>query len=214
MLPSIAQVEIEDSLRTIANILDIDSNEGDLLDIAGRIVGVGRDYRARLAEAQEIIDADPEHTDVELFRVLIRAKIAQNNGDASIDNISESVSFVFGADRVQVFDSQDMTFFVLIIGDLSPIERFAVLNFDIVPRPQGVRFTAFLEAISPPFGHSDLTYPDPDDVLGFGELGFHTFELDDGSVLELSDGSSLGVTDKDAPILPDAGGRIAELYEV
>lgn len=162
-LPGIAQSDIEDGALLVGDILNIDEREGDQLDIIGRIVGVGRTYKQAVDRDVEQFGEDgaqfggediqmksasenlTQEVEDSLYRVLIKARIARNNGDATIDNIAESLKFVLSPVGVQVVDNQDMTFQVDFESDLSGSERFILRNFDIVPRPQGVEFLGFSE---------------------------------------------------------------------
>ncbi len=169
-LPKIAQEELEDPAAIIADILNIDERVGEQLDIIGRIVGLERPPINKQAEASAVIqmatdDLAPqmggsgvqlsaaeqtisEEASDELVRVLIKAKIERNNGDATIDNIVEAARFVAGFNDVQVNDNQDMTWSVSFGSNLDSTTRFAFTNFDILPKPDGTRFLGFIESAS------------------------------------------------------------------
>jgi len=169
-LPKIAQEELEDPAAIIADILNIDERVGEQLDIIGRIVGLERPPINQQAEASAVTqmatdDLAPqmggsgvqlsaveqtisEEALDELVRVLIKAKIERNNGDATIDNIVEAARFVAGFDDVQVNDNQDMTWSVSFGSNLDSTTRFAFTNFDILPKPDGTRFLGFIESVS------------------------------------------------------------------
>ena len=177
-LPAIAQEELEDPAQVIVDILDIDNRSGEQLDIIGRIVGIERpvinkqaetaavvqlasdDIAAQLGEggAQLSVDSPTISEEVSdgLMRVLIKAKIERNNGDAVIDNIVEAARFVAGFDSVTVNDNQDMTWSVSFGSELDPVTRFAFRNFDILPRPDATRFLGFIE--SPAVGQLGSTF--------------------------------------------------------
>jgi len=169
-LPKIAQEELEDPAAIIADILNIDERVGEQLDIIGRIVGLERPPINQQAKASAVTqmatdDLAPqmggsgvqlsaveqtisEEALDELVRVLIKAKIERNNGDATIDNIVEAARFVAGFDDVQVNDNQDMTWSVSFGSNLDSTTRFAFTNFDILPKPDGTRFLGFIESVS------------------------------------------------------------------
>ena len=74
-----------------------------------------------------------------LFRIMVRAKIRQNNGSATIDDVKQSVDFIFGTDST-VTDGQDMTMSVTWLeGEVTDNFRALIEDFDIIPRPQGVK---------------------------------------------------------------------------
>lgn len=213
ILPGIAQEQIEDPAQIIADILDIDNIYGDQLDIVGRIVGLARPtvvlenpegdlatYRRYLLDLGDgtLLDlGDGDALEIqeniwedELFRVLIKAKIERNNGDATINNIVRTARFIFGIEEITVADNQDMTWTVFLGGELDNIERYVISNLDILPRPQGTRFAGFIEANNDEwYGFSDQGEIVYDSIEGLGELDTGT-----GSI--------------------DGGGRISELHEV
>ncbi len=169
-LPRIAQEELEDPAAVIADILNIDERVGEQLDIIGRIVGLERPSINQQAEASAVIqmatdDLAPQmggsgvqlseseqiisgEASDELVRVLIKAKIERNNGDATINNVVTAARFVAGFDDVQVNDNQDMTWSVSFGSNLDSTTRFAFTNFDILPKPDGTRFLGFIESPS------------------------------------------------------------------
>lgn len=177
VLPHLAQSEVEDVLQRIIDLLDIDGSTGPILDVVGRIVGQGREYRTELdnntkrwgqAGAQfggsrsyftatsETIEQESEDA---LFRILIKARIERNAGDATIDGIVRAVKRFVSVEDVDVIDYEDMSFDVVLGDQLPPAERFVLRNFDVVPRPQGVRFRGFIEpAIKTMFGEADSMF--------------------------------------------------------
>lgn len=160
-LPALAQVEIEDPLQLIVDLLDIEAATGELLDIIGRIVGIARDY-------QDVVDQDVEQygaaqfggsgmqfkataktltqqVEDAIYRILIKAKIAKNTSDGTIDSIADTMSHVVSASSIRLIDHQDMTLSIAFGSELTGLERFMLTKFDLVPRPQGVKFLGFSE---------------------------------------------------------------------
>ena len=144
----------------------IDENTGEALDVIGRIVVADRnllttsyftvyqcnsdgdfecgDDSIQFSETSVANDADLSG---DYYRYLIKAKIAKNNSDASIDSILTAVNFVLpNALAVSLSDNEDMTFSIAIEGNLSNIEIDLLNNGNIVPTPQGVTFIGFTEA--------------------------------------------------------------------
>lgn len=158
ILPKIAQAEIEAPLGQIVDLLDIDSASGHQLEIIGRIAGIDRPrmrsdalqvfayngtigaqpydvapYRESGAELPTILMPDY------LFRALIRSKIMRNNGTATLDDIKVAVDFIFGVEST-IIDWLDMSMSVVLSGsDVSANLLALAQEFDIIPRPQGVR---------------------------------------------------------------------------
>ncbi len=103
ILPDVAQARIEDQLEKIRNMLNIDTAEGEQLNICGRIAGfrtrpVGRFYPS----------CDVAEVDDVLFRKMIKAKICKNNGIATLDDVKTAADYILDVD-VTVLDAQDMT---------------------------------------------------------------------------------------------------------
>ena len=93
------------------------------------------------------ISQDQELAD-ELYRIVIRAKIIKNTGDATIENILYGMNFLMPSAQVlRVADGENMTFSIEFYGEISNLERFALLNATLVPKPQGVEFSGFLEGL-------------------------------------------------------------------
>lgn len=158
ILPKIGQEAIEKPLGQIINLLDIDSASGELLNIIGRIAGIERPrirsdalqvfayngtigaqsygaapYREPGTELPTILLPDY------LYRVLIKAKIMRNNGSATLDDVKRAVYFIFGVDST-VIDGQNMAMStVWLEGDIAANLLVLVEEFDILPRPQGVK---------------------------------------------------------------------------
>lgn len=163
-LPVPAQTALEDPLQTLADLLEIDARNGELLDIIGRIVGIDRPPVIRDTEAAITSLGHPEpqlggtgvqlsaaqytvteELSDEVFRVLIKARIEKNNGGATIDNIVRALRRIVDSGTITVNDNMDMTFSVTFSSELTSTVRFVLNNFDVLPRPAGVRFLGFIE---------------------------------------------------------------------
>lgn len=152
----------------VKNSYDIDSNSGEALDVIGRVVVRDRSiiqnkvltvYELNTDGDFECGDdsvqlsgksiADDSDLSDDYYRYLLRAKIAKNNSDATIDSILTAVNYA--APEVAAYrlvDGEDMTFSIEFYGELSPIFRDLMINGDIVPRPQGVKFNGFLDGVN------------------------------------------------------------------
>lgn len=181
--------ELGSTAESVRRSYDIDTAIGEQLNVIGRIVVAPRSFIDNipmmpglfaLTDGDEFgdegamfsaltINQDDELSD-ELYRLVIRAKIAKNNGDATIENILEAINFLLpGADVIRVTDGEDMSFSIEFAGAISNLERYALLNADLVPKPQAVRFNGFLEEFGiSEFGDTDAEFGDTDaEFIGF-----------------------------------------------
>ncbi|KAB0489681.1 DUF2612 domain-containing protein [Pseudomonas vancouverensis] len=173
--------DIEAATEAVRKSYDIDSAEGEVLNVIGRIVVAPRSFLGAvdmnpgffdLIDGSEFgdedamfsplsIDQDGKLSD-ELYRLVIKAKIVKNNGDATIENILEGINFLLpNADVLRVTDGEDMSFSIEFYGEISDLERFALLNAGLVPKPQAVQFNGFLEGFGMfEFGDTDAEFGD------------------------------------------------------
>lgn len=133
------------------------------LDTVGRIVGVNRSFESfitldpkqfggvsvqfggsssQFGTANKTIS---EETSNEIFKILIKSKIAKNNNDVTLDGIVSALQYIVGQPSVHVIDNEDMTFSISFGSELTAVERYILTTFDVTPRPQGVRFLGFTE---------------------------------------------------------------------
>lgn len=115
------------------------------------------------------LDQVPVEIDVdEVRRLLVKSKIAKNNSDASYDGIIESLQFITGDEEIEIVDNEDMTFIIYFGRALTPAQRYILDNFDVIPRPTGVDFLGYDDAIdSTQFGDDDSQFGDDDSQFGF-----------------------------------------------
>lgn len=157
--------ELEDPATAVRVMYDIDAAVGEQLNIIGRIVVVDRTFTGEVALnpglfaepdgaefgdeetvfAALFVDQDNQMSD-DLYRLVIKSKIIKNNSDATIESILYGMNFLLpNADVLRVTDGEDMSFSVEFYGNITDLERWALLNAKLVPKPQGVRFNGFLE---------------------------------------------------------------------
>ena len=154
-------------LSTVAEAIrysyDIDNATSYELDVLGRIVGISRSY-----ETEIILDptafgkTDAQFGGVnqqfgaasisgnqsvsnQIYRILIRAKIAKNTNDATLDGIVSALNYIVPSPNTRVIDNEDMTFSVSFGAPLDDVQRLVLNTFDIIPRPQGVGFLGYVE---------------------------------------------------------------------
>lgn len=173
--------DIEAAAEAVRKSYDIDSAEGEVLNVIGRIVVAPRSFLGAvdmnpgffdLTDGSEFgdedamfsalsIDQDGKLSD-ELYRLVIKAKIVKNNGDATIENILDGMNFLLpDAEVLRVTDGEDMSFSIEFYGEISDLERFALLNAGLIPKPQAVQFNGFLEGFGMfEFGDTDAEFGD------------------------------------------------------
>lgn len=172
---------IEAAAQAVRKSYDIDTAVGEQLNVIGRIVVAPRSFVGSMAmnpglfdltDGDEFgdeeamfsaltIDQDGQLSD-ELYRLVIKAKIVKNNGDATIENILDGMNFLLPKAQVlRVTDGEDMSFSIEFYGEITNLERFALLNAGLVPKPQAVKFNGFLEGFEMvEFGDMDAEFGD------------------------------------------------------
>ncbi|MFA7943101.1 DUF2612 domain-containing protein [Pseudomonas brenneri] len=172
---------LEAAAQAVRKSYDIDTAVGEQLNVIGRIVVAPRSFVGAypmnpglfdLTDGDEFgdddamfsaltIDQDGELSD-ELYRLVIKAKIIKNNGDATIENILDGMNFLLpNAEVLRVTDGEDMSFSIEFYGQINNLERFSLLNAGLVPKPQAVRFNGFLEGFEMvEFGDMDAEFGD------------------------------------------------------
>lgn len=175
---------IEAAAEAVRKSYDIENSKGEQLDVIGRIVVADRNFLSTTplspglfalldgdsfgddlngAFSETSIGTDSKMSD-EFFRLVIRAKIIKNNSNATIESILDGITFLIpGAHVIRVIDGEDMSFAIEFDGNISDLERWALLNGKLIPKPQAVRFNGFLESYLPSeFGDLDSEFGDTD----------------------------------------------------
>lgn len=155
------------TLQQIRTMLDIDSVNGERLNIIGRIVGIERSVvgSAKMSPPQFnseklyefgdtstvfsalTVDQDQNLSD-EMYRLLIKSKIIKNNSDATIEGVIAAVQFILPDNTgFKVVDNEDMSYEIEYYGNLTPAQRYVFTKTNVLPKPQGVRFTGLLESV-------------------------------------------------------------------
>jgi len=181
--PTIAQAIYDASIK-VRQSYDIDLNEGEQLDVIGRVVVMDRSIIADIAlpiyecNAEELFECGDDEiqcatptvgADIDLsddyFRVMLKSKIFKNNSDATIEGILTAFDRILSSDgALRLVDNNDMSYSVEFYGKLSPIERVLLLTKDLMPRPQGVKFSGFLHGLNYVECNSDGDYECGDQV--------------------------------------------------
>lgn len=163
--PNMAQ-PLFDTFDAVRMSYDIDTAVGEQLDVIGRIVVIDRGFESFVvfdpdtyfggsgdacqfggidSQFESVGEVLSQEVSDAIFSVLIRAKIAKNNSDATLDGVADALSYITSSSPIRVVDNEDMTFSVSFGSELTDIERFVFNTFDVVPRPQGVRFLGYVE---------------------------------------------------------------------
>ena len=168
MVQSIASfyVQLQDVLYSLIDGFDIDTAMGAQLDIIGQWAGVSRFIRSPLVNVYfEWDNADvgwskgvwqgsfsPTSGLAELpddmYRVLIKAKIAANRWNGSIPGAYDIYQTVFPNNTVIIQDNQDMSMTVAVVGEVLDAVTEALLTGGYIPlKPEGVRINFYVVPI-------------------------------------------------------------------
>lgn len=162
ILPS-QGLALYDTAQLVRTSYDINNATSYELDVIGRIVNQPRDFESFIEIVTDQFgdgfaqfggtsiqfgnssNRISQQVSDDIYRILIRAKIAKNNSDATIESVLANAVFVSGVDNVVVIDRENMSFGISFVEALDEITRYMFLNFNIIPKPQGVRFLGFVE---------------------------------------------------------------------
>lgn len=162
ILPTIADDLFNASNQTRLSY-DIDGATSHELDVIGVIVGISRSFESQVTfetndfgeenvqfggfdiQFQTIGQTISQEVSDEIFRILIKAKISKNNNDGTIDGMLDAISFIISDNIPRVIDHDDMSFSISFGQELSTIQIFILDTFDILPRPQGVKFLGYVD---------------------------------------------------------------------
>lgn len=156
---------LSEAIWSVRNSYGIDRARGEQLNVIGRIVVVGRNFTAQpelfpglfdLTDGAEFGDDDAMFSELsvaqdgvmsdDLYRLVIKSKISKNNGDATIESILDAVSFLLPkATDLRLVDSDAGDFHIEYKGEMTNLEKWALTNNDLVPKPLGITFTGFVE---------------------------------------------------------------------
>ena len=164
--------QIESAYQSVANSYDIDNAGTDELNVIGRIVDISRSFEASISyetfqfgaaqfgglgtQFRPLSGVTDQSLNNNIYRLLIKAKIAKNNSDATIDGILLSILEIVSTTNVTLVDYENMSF-AISFDTLTDLEKLVLSSFDIVPKPQGVRFAGFIDGVSvSEFGRSQF----------------------------------------------------------
>ena len=154
--------DLIDTAELVRMSYDIDSATTYELDVIGRIVDQPRNFEsyvevsylslgnveanlggmsAMLKPMSTRISQDVSN---EIYRILIRSKIAKNNSNGTIEEVLASIAFITNVEIFSITEG-DMKFGVNFGDALPETARFLLNNFDLIPRNQGVGFLGYVE---------------------------------------------------------------------
>lgn len=156
---------IDDLTTCLAQIpaaFDLDYAVGAQLDICGQIVGTSRTVPFQPSNGVSPV------LDDSTYRILLKAKIAQNHWDGRINSLYGIWQTLFpGGGSIVIEDTQSMAATVIISGSFSSIVIDLITNGMICPRPEGVLYN-FVYSTTPVLGFDlNNTY-----VAGFDQGKF------------------------------------------
>lgn len=162
ILPS-QSLALYDTAQLVRTSYDINSATSYELDVIGRIVNQPRDFESFVEIVTDQFGDDvaqfggtsiqfgnssnriSQRVSDDIYKILIRAKIAKNNSDATIESVLSNAVFISSVSNVVVVDREDMSFGISFVEALDEVTRYMFLNFNMIPKPQGVRFLGFVE---------------------------------------------------------------------
>lgn len=154
--------QFADVFNEIRTSYNIDTATTDELNVIGRIVVIDRGYEGKIifdpirwgsgsrwggsgVRHMTPVGAGSMEVSNDIYRILIKAKIAKNNSNATVEGILQSIATITDIQAVRLFDYEDMSFAIEFGETLDSATRFALNNFNVIPKPQGVRFTGYTE---------------------------------------------------------------------
>lgn len=153
IIPTMAS-ELFPAYNAITASWDIDNNTQEQLNVIGRVVVIDKPWNTV--------------SDDEIYRALLRSKIVKNNSDATIDSIIEAMEFIVGGNVVTVSDFEDMSMDVAFIEPITAQQINLLNTFDLVPKPQGVRFRGYtVLPLTTIYGADESVYGEPTAQYGF-----------------------------------------------
>lgn len=157
------QVQVQSLMSSMSNLLfDLDVAVGDQLDIIGKWVGVSRVISIPISGVYFSWDGavdlgwdfgvwqpnlQPSSTVVlpdDVYRTLIKAKIAANHWDGTIEGAYAVWEILFPALIILIQDNQDMSYDLIFFG--GPIDSLtvALITGGYIPlKPEGVRVNSY-----------------------------------------------------------------------
>jgi hypothetical protein len=120
-------------LKGMDDDFDLDNAIGVQLDTLGDIIG-----RKRTLTFQPLNGFSPVLDD-DTYRLVLKAKVAMNNWDGTIEQMYEIWDNIFTDIGLELQDNQDMSFNAYITGYVNEIRQDLIQHGYIVPKPETVK---------------------------------------------------------------------------
>jgi hypothetical protein len=155
-------LQLIDTAEQVRMSYDIDNATSYELDVIGRIVDQPRNFESYItieslylgstaanlgsmgAQLKSPTAKISDEVSDDIYKILIRAKIAKNNSDGTIESVLQSMNLITGVEILSITEG-DMKFGINFADGIGTLARFLLQNFDVIPRPQGVKFLGFTE---------------------------------------------------------------------
>ncbi len=134
-------------------IMNPQTAKGVFLDWWGYRVGVNR---------YVTINGTPVRLDDDYFRFLLFYRALSNISDTTAYTVNNLLSMLTNSDVV-IQDNGDMTFNLIVYGDLTEFEKTIIKRYGLLNRPAGVMY------------NKTTIYPDAEKQFGFFGSGLHPF---------------------------------------
>lgn len=128
--------DLSNCLSFIGSDFDLDYAVGNQLDAIGQLVG-----QSRTIGFQPTSSGDSPTLDDTTYRLLLKARIAQNTWDGKISSLYVIWKTLFPGGKIIINDNQNMTATIIVAGSFTSIIKDLIFNGYIVPRPEGVQYS-------------------------------------------------------------------------
>lgn len=166
-------IRVQDLLTSMIPIFDVDVAVGDQLDIIGKWVGVSRNISIPVSGVYFSWDSvyttgweygiwqgptQPAEITVlpdDVYRTLIKAKIAANRWDGTTDGAYAIWDAVFPTVTILIQDNQNMSYDLALVGGIIDSLTLALLTGGYIPlKPEGVKVNVYYVSVDtgPAFG--------------------------------------------------------------
>jgi hypothetical protein len=150
--------DVSQCLVQMDTAFDLDVAIGAQLNMLGTIVGA-----SRTVSFQPSNHVSPVLDDT-TYRILIKAKIAQNQWDGMLESLYPIWASLFPGGTIVVEDNQNMSADIVLTGTFTSILVDLISHGYIIPRPEGVQYN-FIFGTLPLFGFGDS----PGFIAGFDQ---------------------------------------------
>jgi len=157
---------VQELLKLMIPLFDVDVAVGDQLDIIGKWVGVTRDVAIPIAGifftwdgvfsngwdygtwTSAIVPTEITVLPDDAYRVLIKAKIAANQWDGTMEGAYAIWESLFSTLTILIVDNQDMSYDLGVVGGIVDSLTLALITGGYIPlKPEGVRVRGYFVSI-------------------------------------------------------------------